>query len=144
MATVKVYQYVEVTPGSGSPIVLGKKSLSNLITLTGTGEVYHRVFNDIPATTVTELYADNLTGIKFFGVKSSRAATLGFGTANGGYEGANAITLTADVWQFFCGGETTTSAINLSARTADTTEEIGNIKIYIPSGSADVELIVAY
>ena len=144
MADINLYQYAVINRPGSQPIVIGSKNKPATITLTGTGEVYHRVFNDIAATTLTDLYVEELTDIKFFGVKCSRAATLGFGTATETSTGASAILLTADAWQFFANGQTTEGGTNLGTRTAEAAVDIGNMKIYIPGGTGDVEVIAVY
>lgn len=144
MADINLYQYAVINRPGAQPLVLGSKNKPSTITLTGTGEVYHRVFNDIAATTLTDLYVDELTDVKVFGVKCSRAATFGFGGSNQSYASANAIFLQADVWQWFATGQTTSDTTNLGTRTAEAAVDIGNMKIYIPGGTGDVEVIAVY
>lgn len=144
MAEINVFQYAVINRPGSNPVVIGSKNKPSTITLTGTGEMYHRVFNDVAATTLTDIYVEEITDIKFFGVKCSRAATLGFGTADEFAAGSNAVLLAADTWQFFNTGQTTSSSTNLGVRTAEAAVDIGNMKIYIPGGTADVEIIAVY
>lgn len=144
ISEINLYQYAVINRPGAQPLVLGSKNKPTTITLTGTGEVYHRVFNDIAATTLTDLYVEELTDIKFFGVKCSRAATLGFGTADGAAASASAILLTADAWQFFANGQTTSSLSHLGVRTAEAAVDIAKMQIYIPGGTGDVEVIAVY
>ena len=144
MAQVSIIQHVEISTGSGQPLRIGSKVIPSTITLTGTGEVFHRVFNDVPATTVTDLYSDDLTGIKFFGVKCSVEALFGFSnTSESG--STNLVHLEPNMWQFFGEGTTTSSISTLGTRCAEAEVAVELMKIYIPGAAVgDVELIVAY
>lgn len=144
MAEINVYQYATISRPGSERLVVGSKNKPTTITLTGTGEVYHMVFNDIAVTTVTDLYADNLTGIKFFGVKCTVEALFGFsGDSESG--STNLVHLEPNMWQFFGEGTTTSSISTLSARLAELEVAVEKMKIYIPGATVgDVELIVAY
>lgn len=144
MAQVSLIQYAEITTGAGRPIRLGSKDVPTTTTLTGTGEIYHRVFNDIAVETYRLLYDGDTTGLKFFAVKSSTEAMLAlFGE---GLESMSAVHMDAGVWQFFGEGSTTSSVVSLEARASGTEVAVSQIGIYNISASTlqDVEILVAY
>lgn len=148
MSQVNIIQYAEIYTGSGPPLRIGSKVTPSTITLTGTGEVYHRVFNDVPAATVTDLYTADLTGLKFFAVKSTLAAYVGFSENSDQGDGASIINIPAGVWQFFGGGSTGADNGSFTTRltaTYTTPENITIVKIAIPGlASSDVEFVGVY
>lgn len=144
MAQVSIIQYAEITTGTGRPIRLGSKDVPTTTTLTGTGEVYHVVYNDNPASTYKVIYDGATTGVKFFAVKSSTEAMLAF--QGDGLESMSTAHLDAGVWQFFGEGSTTSSVVSLAARAGGTEIPVSLIAIYNLSGATaqDIEILVAY
>lgn len=141
MAQVNITQYAEITTGAGRPIRLGSKDVPSTITLTGTGEVYHMVYNDLPATDYRLIFDNQLTTIKFFAVKSSTEAMLAFISTTD--ESMSAIHLTAGVWQFFGEGTTTSSVASLPLRAGGAEVALYQIGIYnIAATAQDVEIVV--
>mgnify|MGYP003423089646 CR=1 FL=1 len=142
MAQVSIIQYAEITTGTGRPIRFGSKDVPSVITLTGTGDVVHRVYNDLPALAITTLYDDEDAALKWFAIKSSVAAMLGFEDLSVG--GTNAIKLVPNVWQFINSG-VTTQAVGLTSERVDETEyNIETVKVYHDTGTADIEFVTAF
>ena len=144
MSQVNIIQYAEIYTGSGPPLRIGSKVTPSTITLTGTGEVYHHVYNDNPASTYKLIYSTELSGLKFFAVKSSTEAMLAFRTD--GFEGMSTAHLDAGVWQFFGEGSSTASVVSLEARASGTEVPVEFIGIYNLNGATaqDIEIVVAY
>jgi len=142
MAQVNLIQYAEISTGSGSPLSVGSKTTPSTIAMTGTGEIVHRVYNDIAGTTAQVLYDNNFgSGIPvWWAIKSSQTGTVGFG--NDSTE-ASAIGVVAGVWQFFNSGRGTTSvSTTVSTKASGSLSTIGDIVFYNRSASvADVEFI---
>lgn len=142
MAEVNLYQYATISRPGSERVVLGSKNKPTTITLTGTGEVYHMVYNDLPANDYRLLFDNQLTTIKFFAVKSSTEAMLAFKSTTD--ESMSAIHLSANQWQFFGEGSTTSSVASLTLRANGTEVVVTQIGIYnIAAALQDVELIVA-
>lgn len=148
MSQVDIYQYAEVIKSDGTKIKIGSKQKPSTITLTGTGEIVHHVFNDIAGGDTVDLYTADLTGLKFFAVKSSLAAYVGFSENSSLGEGASIIGIGAGVWQFFGGGLTGADPGTFNVRmtvAATTPENITIVKIHVPGAvAADVEFIGVY
>lgn len=143
MAQVNLTQYAEIILSDGRPIRIGSKTIPSTIALAGTGEVFHRIWND-NANWPLELYDSNITTgtLKFIAVKSSIDATFGYGkTVAGGNN--STIPLEAGVWLFISGGGETNYVANVGDRTGETVDAITYMAI-TAGASADIELIVAY
>lgn len=148
MAQVDLYQYAEIVKSDGTKIRLGSKQKPSTITLTGTGEIIHRIFNDLTGGDTIDLYTADLTGLKFFAVKSSIAAYVGFSENSSLGEGASVIGIGANVWQFFGGGLTGADGGTFTTRmlvASTTPESITIVKINAPGASTyDVEFVAVY
>jgi hypothetical protein len=141
MAQVSLYQYAEIVKSDGSVERIGSKNLPSTITLTGTGEIFHVVKNDLDADPAVAIYNGELTGIKWWAIKSSVAAQVSFGTDA---TASNSQKLIAGQWQFFGSGYTTnSSSTTLATRAAAADAYIADISIYAAT-AADVELVIAY
>ena len=142
MAQVDVIQFAKITPGSGQPFAIGSKVLPSTITLNGTGQVIHRVYNDIPATTAQVLMDNEFVAEwpLFWAIKSSTAGTVAWGNdANN----AQCIGLVANVWQFFESGRATTNnTSDVEDRSSASLSTIGDIVYYNrAAGVADVDFV---
>jgi hypothetical protein len=146
MAQVNIIQYAEIYTGSGPPLRIGSKVTPSTITLTGTGEVYHRVFNDITLGSATALYTADMTGLKWFAVKASTEIQIGFGT-DASPDHNNAIVVPANIWQFFNSAETTEdvdgTSLSISGRATQGQQVIDTVYAY-NALAADIEFIGAY
>lgn len=137
MAQVTLYQFAAITHGTGKPIELGSRSVPSTIALTGTGEVHHKVFNDLAATTLHVLYNGELTGIKFYAVKSSVDSMLAI---NEGDATESIIHIESGVWQFFSGGSTGAGGAIPWAES-----DVTDVSLYVLGAvAADVEFIAVY
>lgn len=145
MSQVSIIQYAEISTGSGQPLRIGSKVIPSTITLTGTGEVYHRVYNDITALSTTVLYDGDLTGLKWFAVKPSTEIQLAFGDEVADPIITSGIVLAANVWQFFNSGVTLSYTLDdtIAFRAIQSQANITKISAYNVL-SADIEFIGAY
>jgi len=146
MAQVSIIQYAEVSTGSGQPLRIGSKVIPSTITLAGTGEVHHRVYNDIVGPAVTVLYENTLTGIKWFAVKASVDIVIAYGgtTDSGNFPDTSAIGVTAGRWQFFNNGTTTLNqGSNVEGRPTNNACDIIKVVAFNLT-DADIEFIAAY
>lgn len=142
MAQVNLFQYAEIQTGGGT-LCLGNKAKASTISLTGTGEVYHRIWNDNSSWPLNVYDFNIITGpVKFIAIKSSLDAVLGIAdTLGGGNNGT--IPLEAGIWTFISGGTVLGYAGNLDTRMAESAIDIAYMSVFA-AGSADVELLVAY
>lgn len=147
MAQVNIIQHAEIVLSNGQPLRIGSKTVPSVVTLTGTGEVVHRVWNGLTAADYTDLYSDTLggilSGIKWWAVRSSVDAMFVY--SGGTATSTSTSSLLANVWCFFGEGVTTSSAAGLSARAAEAEIDVTDMGIYIPGAVAgDVDLVVVY
>jgi hypothetical protein len=144
MAQVDIYQYAEVIKSDGTKIKIGSKQKPSTIAMTGTGEIIHRVYNDIAAVTAQTLY-DNELGSSipvWWAILSSQGGTLAWGNDA---SNSSAISIVANVWQFFGSSRSTTStSTTIATKAAASLSDIGDIVFYNRSATtaADVEFIV--
>ena len=146
MAEINVFQYAVINRPGSSPVVIGSKNKPSTITLTGTGEVLHRVYNDIVGPAVTVLYESTLTGIKWFAVKASVDIVIAHGgtTDSGSYPDTSSIGVTAGRWQFFYNGTTTLNqGSNVEGRPTNNACDIIKVVAFNLT-DADIEFIAAY
>lgn len=146
MAQINIIQHAEIYTGSGTPLRIGSKVTPSTITLTGTGEVFHRVFNDIALGSATALYTADMTGLKWFAVKASTEIQVGFGV-DAAADHNNAIVVSANVWQFFNSSKTTEdldgTGLSVSGRAIQSQKYIDTVYAY-NALAADIEFIGAY
>lgn len=143
MAEISLYQYAVINRPGAQPLVLGSKNKPSTITLAGTGEVVHRVYND-NANWPLNLFNDDITTgtLKFIAIKSSVDATIGLADTPSG--GSNStIPIEADVWLFIHGGTVAGYAADIDTRLAEALIDIGYVSMYA-SVNADVEVLFAY
>lgn len=147
MAEINIYQYAVINRPGSSPEVIGSRNKPTTITLTGTGEVLHRVYNDITGPAVTSLYNSTMTGLKWFAVKASADIVLGIGgtSDSGATTDTSAIKVSSGVWQFFNSAGTTVdgNGDNLDVRVTNNACSILKINAYNLL-DADIEFVAAY
>lgn len=146
MSQVDIYQYAEVIKSDGTKIKIGSKQKPSTITLTGTGEMLHRVYNDIVGPAVTVLYESSLTGIKWFAIRSSVDIVVAFGgtTDTGSYPDTSSIAVESNTWQFFNnGGTTLNQGSNVEGRPTNNACDIIKI-VAFNLLDADIEFFAAY
>ena len=146
MAEVNIYQYAVISRSGAQSEVIGSKVTPTTISLTGTGEVIHRVYNDIVGPAVTVLYENTLTGIKWFAIKASVDIAIAYGgtTDSGNFPDTSAIGVTAGRWQFFNNGTTTLNqGSNVEGRPTNNACDIIKVVAFNLT-DADIEFIAAY
>lgn len=143
MAQVNIIQYAEVQMGDGNIFRIGSKHLPSTISLTGTGAILRKVWNDLAATTAKALLTDeDLTDFGpwvFMAVKSSKDSMLSWESVDA--NDTSAIKLESNIWHFFTHGVTSAYAAGYLSRVAETPVDILGLSIY-PSDVADVELVI--
>lgn len=137
MSQVNIIQYAEIYTGSGPPLRIGSKVTPSTITLTGTGEIFHRVFNDVGPTQA--IYSGDLTGLKWFAIKAVLETVVSFGDGTHN----NSIVLAPNVWQIVNSGETTGYGATVVARGATAQTAITTVEAYNVA-DCDIEFIGAY
>lgn len=146
MAEVNIYQYAVISRSGAQSEIIGSKVTPTTISLTGTGEVIHRVYNDIGTTSSTTLYSSTLTGLKWFAIKPSVEIVVSFGNDDTA-DHTSSIVVAANVWQFFNSGKTTEgvdgSALSVAGRAIQVQANIDTITAY-NALAADIEFIAAY
>ena len=138
-----MYQYAVVNRPGASPLVIGSKNKPSTITLAGTGEVYHRVYND-NANWPLNLYDNAITTgtLKFIAIKVSVDATLC--VADNELSGNNCtIPLEADVWTFISGGSVLGYAASVNTRLTEAAVDIDYVSLYA-GANADIEFFAMY
>lgn len=144
MSQINLYQYAEIVKSDGSVEKIGSKHKPTTITLTGTGELIHQVWNDLPTTDYVTLYDDALTGLKWFAVKPSVEIQLAFGDESQVIDYTSAIVVGAGIWQFFNSGKTIEDVQStVTARAIQGQVDITKIVAYNVL-AADIEFIGAY
>lgn len=146
MAQVNLYQFAEIQMGDGNVFTIGSKANPTRISLTGTGAMVRRVWNDVTALTALSLAEDvdlaagaHLNDYVLLAIKCSKDAIVAWTSATSA--DTSSVGVESNSWLFFTSNQSTDSGIAAVGRCAATARDIIELAIY-PSATADVELII--